>query len=152
MSNIDTDLSAIIKAEFGRGKGEDRIVTVRGALERTLFIDGVIRRTINRITNRAQRADMIGAVDPDDIKEGLDHLVAALNAINKAWESFESAAEVWGVTEDMIAEIVNAAGGRIGDEPLQKAADKREEISREMLVADDPKQIAPEDVPGFPFK
>jgi len=158
---MSESLTDIINASFPKNKDQDRKITVRGALERTFFIDGEIRRVINRVTNRAMRADMIGAVDPDDIMEGLNHLVTALNAINEAWDSFESAADTWGVTQEEIAEIVNAGGGRITEKPVIPESNKvtistNSEAAytrtQEQLMADDPKQIAPEDVPGFPHK
>lgn len=137
-------LNNTLKREFN----SDPKIAVRGALERVMFIDGEIRRTINRVTNRAQRADMIGAVDPDDIKEGLDHLMTALNAINAAWDSFESAADVWGVTPDEVAEIVNAAGGRI-TEPLPQPGtfikgDGEVEVELRQLATDKYLIIAPD--------
>ena len=145
---MSQSLESIVGETLKREFSSDPKIAIRGAIERVFFLDGEIRRTMNRIESRAKRADMIGAVDPDDVKEGLDNLASALNYINAAFDSFESAADVWGVTPEEIAEIVNAGGGRI-TEPLPQPGtflqgDGELEVEIRQLATDKYLIIAPD--------
>lgn len=124
------NLTDIINREFNQPKTIQQSDVIKRALERVDFIKAEIERTISRVTNRATKLEMFRA-ENDHVLDGINHLAQALHQVNLAWEDFESAAPVFGVSEDDIAEIVNA------------------------LQADDvptPQPQRPEDVPGFPFK
>lgn len=152
-------LEEILNREFGQPVGIQRKQIVLSAIQTADSERISLERFANRLRNRAVKANMIGAVSPDDIQAAYEKINAAHNLILEVMDDLINAGDIWGVTDKEVADVLKA--NETGTASLDYATSTKrptamrqpgELLNREMLLADDPKQIAPEDVPGYPHK